>query len=180
MRNSEGVSEGGKHAKKFRSDRKMTPAQPEARAPYRTRAWCAATRGARDAERGQSRALRMHGKRGPQMGDDPRDPHRPGALTARHQVLRHTRRNPCTTGPVGRGPAQRGSRDAGEGLLRYQKMRSYRSHTDSETKTVTIEPGCGGTMVMHTGPGPGELQGVVSGWPHTRRMASENRRGKKT
>ena len=47
---------------------------------------------------------------------------------------------------------------------------SYRPHTDSETKTVTIEPNCEDTMVMHMGPGPCELQGVVSGWPHTKPM----------
>ena len=65
----------------FRSDRKMTPAQPEAQAPYRTQAWCAVARGASDAERDQSRALRMHGKREPETGDDPWDPHRLGILT---------------------------------------------------------------------------------------------------
>ena len=64
----------------------MTPAQPEAQVLYRTRAWCAVARGASDAERDQCRALRMHGKHGPQTGDDPRDPHRPGALTACRQV----------------------------------------------------------------------------------------------
>ena len=82
-------------------------------------------------------------------------------------------------GPVDCEPAQKGSHDAKEELLRNQKMRSYRPHTDSETKTVTIEPGCGDTMVMHMGPSPSELQGVVSGRPHALRMASEKRREKK-
>ena len=66
------------------------------------------------------------------------------------------------TGPVGRGIAQRGTRAAGEGLLRNRKMRSYRIHTDSETKTVAVEPGCGNTMIMHMDPSPGELRGVVT------------------
>ena len=64
-------------------------------------------------------------------------------------------------------------------MLRNQKMRSYRLHTDSETKTVTIEPGCKDTMVMHMGPSPGELQGVVHRFPNLLRMAGENRREKK-
>ena len=62
----------------FRSDRKMTPAQPEAQVLYRTLAWCAVARGASDAERDQSRSAYTPGKREPQTGDDPRDPHRPG------------------------------------------------------------------------------------------------------
>ena len=64
-------------------------------------------------------------------------------------------------------------------MLRNQKMRSYRLHTDSETKTVTIEPGCKDTMVIHMGPSPGELQGLGPDWPRTPRMAGENLRGKK-
>ena len=64
-------------------------------------------------------------------------------------------------------------------MLRNQKMRSYRLHTDSETKTVTIEPGCKDTMVMHMGPSPGELQGVVHRFPNLLRMAGENCREKK-
>ena len=64
-------------------------------------------------------------------------------------------------------------------MLRNRKMRSYRSHTDSETKTVTIEPGCKDTMVMHVDPSPGEMQGPVPSKPHTLHMAGENRREKK-
>ena len=38
-------------------------------------------------------------------------------------------------------------------LLRNREMRSYRPHTDFETKTVTIdEPGCKDTMIMHMDP----------------------------
>ena len=44
-------------------------------------------------------------------------------------------------------------------MLRNQKMRSYRIHTASETKTVTIEPGCRDTVILHMGLNPGELQG---------------------
>ena len=156
----------------------MTPVQPEAQVLYRTLAWCAATSGASDAERDQSRALHMHGKCGPQTGNDPRDRHRPGAPTACRQVLCVARGEGCTKGSVGCGPVQRGSRAAGEGLLRNQKMRSYRFHTDSETETVTIEPGCGDTMVMHMGPSPGELQGLGTDWPHPLRMTGEIRREK--
>ena len=165
--------------KNFRSDRKMTPAQPEAQAPYRTLAWCAVAHGASDAERDQSRALRMRGKRGPQTGDDPRDPRRSGVPTACCRVPWHTHWERCTTGPVGRGLAQRGTRASGERLLRNQKMRSYRIHTDSETKTVTIEPSCGDSMVVYVDPSPGELQGLGPDWPRTPRMAGENLRGKK-
>ena len=163
----------------FRSDRKMTPAQPEAQVPYRTLAWRAVARGASDAERDQSRALCVHGKRGPKTGDDPRDPHLPGTQLVCCWVLRHTRRERCTRGTVGRGPAQRGSRAAEEGLLRNRKMRSYRIHTDSETKTVAIETGCKDTMVMHAGPSAGELQGLGTAGLGPRRMAGENRREKK-
>ena len=124
---------------------------------YRTLAWCAAASGASNAGRDQSRALRMHGKCGPQTGNDPRDPHRPDTRTACRLMLWHTRGERCTTGPVGCGPVQRGSHATGKWLLRNQKMRSYRLHTDSETKTVTIESGCKDTMVMHMGPSPGEL-----------------------
>ena len=158
----------------------MTPAQPEAQVLYRTLGWCAAASGASNAERDQCRALHMHGKCGPQTGDDPRDPHRPGTRLACRRVLWHTHRERRTTGPVGYGPAQGGSRDAGEGLLRNQKMRSYRPHTASETKTVTIEPGCGNAMVMHLGPSPGALQGVVTAGLSPLRMADENRREKNT
>ena len=63
-------------------------------------------------------------------------------------------------GPVDCEPAQKGSHDAKEELLRNQKMRSYRPHTDSETKTVTNEPGCRDTMVMHMGSGAAALQGL--------------------
>ena len=49
--------------------------------------------------------------------------------------------------------------------------------TDSETNTVTIEPGYGGTILMHMGPNPGELQGPVPCGTRALRMA--NRRGKK-
>ena len=75
-------------------------------------------------------------------------------------------------GPPGCGPAHRGSRAAGKGLLRNHEMRSYRPHTSSETKTVTINPGYGDTMAELAGPGPDELQGVVSGWPLALCMAS--------
>ena len=131
----------------------MTPAQPEPQVGHRTRAWCAATRGARDADRDQSRASRMPGKCGPRTGDDPRDPHRPGALTACHRVLWHTRKERRTTGPVGYGPAQRDFRAAWEELLRNHKMRSYKKKR-LKNKTVTIKPGCGNTMIMHIGPSP--------------------------
>ena len=79
---------------------------------------------------------------------------------------------------MGCGPVQRGSRAAGEGLLRNQKMRSYRFHTDSETETVTIEPGYKDTMVMHMGPSPGVLQGFDLNWPRALRMAGKHRREK--
>jgi hypothetical protein len=85
-----------------------------------------------------------------------------------------------TTGPVGCGPVQRGSHAIGDGLLRNQNMRSYRFHTASETKTVTIEPAYRNAMVMHVGPSPGQLQGLGPDWPHTQRMAGENRREKNT
>ena len=147
---------------------------------YRTQAWCAVARGASDAERDQSRALRMHGKCSPQTGDDPRDPHRRGALTACRRVLWHTHRERRTTGPVGYGPGQEGSRAAGEELLRNQKMQSYRIHTDSETETVTIEPGCMGTEIMHKGLSPGELQGDGPAKQDPQRIAGQNCREKKT
>ena len=156
----------------------MTPAQPEAQAPYRTQAWCAVARGASDAERDQSRAACMPGKRGPKTGNDPRDPHRPGALTACRQMLCVARGEGFTTGPMGCGPGQGGSLDTGEGLLRNRKMRSYHSHTDSETRTVTVEPDCKDTTVMHVGPSADELQGLGPDWPHPWRMACENRRKK--
>ena len=79
---------------------------------------------------------------------------------------------------MGCGPVQRGSRAAGEGLLRNQKMRSYRFHTDSETETVAIEPGCGDTMIMHVGPSPGELQGDGPAKQSHLRMTGKNRRKK--
>ena len=156
----------------------MTPAQPEAQAPYRTLAWCAVAHGASDAERDQSRALRMRGKRGPQTGDDPRDPRRSGVPTACCRVPWHTHWERCTTGPVGRGLAQRGTRASGERLLRNQKMRSYRIHTASETKTVTIEPGREDTVIMHMGSGPGELQGDGPAKQSHLRMAAKNRQEK--
>ena len=80
---------------------------------------------------------------------------------------------------MGCGLAQRDSRAAGEELLRNQKMRSYRIHTDSETKTVAIEPGCGNTMIMHMDPSPGELRGVVTARLGLLRMADKNRQKKK-
>ena len=43
---------------------------------------------------------------------------------------------------------------------------------------ATIEPGCGGTMIMHMGPSPGELQGLGPSGPHPLKMAEANRRGK--
>ena len=57
-------------------------------------------------------------------------------------------------------------------------MRSYHSHTTTETNTVTIEPGCGDTMDMHKGPSPGELQEVVTAGLSPLRMADANRREK--
>ena len=145
---------------------------------YRTRTWCVMARGASVAERDQCRALRMRGKHGPQMGDDPWDPHRPGALTTCRQVPWHTHRKRCTTGPVGCGPGQGGSLDAGEGLLRNRKMRSYHSHTDSETKTVTVEPDCKDTMVMHVGSSAGVHQGDSPAKQDPQRVAGEIRREK--
>ena len=53
-------------------------------------------------------------------------------------------------------------------------MRSYRIHTDSETETVTIEPGRKGTMVMHVGLSAGALQGLGPDWPRALRMVTEN------
>ena len=58
----------------FRSDRKMTPAQPKAQALYRTPAWCAVARGASDAERDQSQALCVHGKAWAKNGGRPSGP----------------------------------------------------------------------------------------------------------
>ena len=147
---------------------------------YRTLAWCAAASGASNAERDQSRALHMHGKRGPQTGNDPRDPHCSGTRTACRQVLWHTRRERRTTGPVGCGPVQRGSHDTGKGLLRNRKMRSYHFRTNSETKTVTIEPGYKDTMVVHMGTSPGKQQGLGTSGLRALRMAGENRWGGKT
>ena len=141
--------------------------------------WCAATYEAKDAERGQSRAACTPGKCGPKTGDDPRDPHQPDTQLACCQVLWHTRGERCTTGPVGCGLGQGGSHAVGEELLRNQKMRSYRPHTASETKTVTIEPGREDTVVMHLGLSPGELQGLGTAGLSPRLVAGENRQGKK-
>ena len=55
--------------------------------PYRTRTWCDVTCGARDTERDQCRALRVHGKCGPQTGEDP---HHPVTRKACRRVLWHT------------------------------------------------------------------------------------------
>ena len=58
-------------------------------------------------------------------------------------------------------------------------MRSYCSHTASETETVTIEPGCEDAMVMHMGPSLGEMQGLGTAGLGPLRMAGETRREKK-
>ena len=137
----------------------------------RTPVCCDVTHDKEDAERDQSRAAYTPGKREPETGNDPRDPHQWDTRLACRQVLWHTRGEQRTTGPVGHRPAQTGSRATGEGLLRNQKMRSYCSHTDSETETVTIEPGCKDTMVVHIDPNSGVLQGLGSGWPCALRMA---------
>ena len=55
-------------------------------------------------------------------------------------------------------------------------MRSYRPHTDSETKTVTIEPGCRDTTIVHMSPSPGVLQGLGPDGPHPLCMAGRNHR----
>ena len=138
----------------------MTPAQPEAQVLYRTLAWCAAASGASNAEQDQYRALHMRGKCSPQTGNNPRDPHQPGIQLACYQVLRVARGERCTTGPMGCRPVQGSSHDAGEGLLRNQKMRSYHFHTDSETEMVTIKPGCGDATAALSGTGASTLQGV--------------------
>ncbi len=59
-------------------------------------------------------------------------------------------------------------------------MRSYRIHTASETKTVTIKFGHGDTMDMHMGLDTGTLQGLGPSGPHTRRMAGKNHVKKNT
>ena len=58
-------------------------------------------------------------------------------------------------------------------------MQSYRIHTASETKTVTIEPGYEDTMIVHVGPSPGVLQGLDLNRPRALRMADKNRQEKK-
>ena len=153
----------------------MTPAQPEPQVGHRTRAWCAATRGARDADRDQSRASRMPGKCGPRTGDDPRDPHRPGALTACHRVLWHTRKERRTTGPVGYGPAQRDFRAAWEELLRNHKMRSYKKKTVKKQNSYDQARLREHHDHAHR-PEPNELQGAVTAWPSPMHMASTFRR----
>ena len=64
----------------------------------------------------------------------------------------------------------------GRGCSETEKCGHTAPHTASETKTVTIEPGCWGTMIVHVGPSPDELQGPVPSGSHTRCMAGENRR----
>jgi hypothetical protein len=54
-------------------------------------------------------------------------------------------------------------------------MRSYRFHTASETKTVTIKPDYGNTMDMHMGLDADALQGFGPDGQSLQRMAGENR-----
>ena len=67
----------------------------------------------------------------------------------------------------------------GRGCSETKKCGHTAPHTDSETETVTIEPGCGDTMVMHLGLSPSELQGPVPTRPSALRMAGKKRREKK-
>ena len=59
-------------------------------------------------------------------------------------------------------------------------MRSYRPHTDSETKTVTIELGCRDTTIVHTVPSPGAQQGPDFNRLRARHMADTSRHEKKS
>ena len=67
---------------------------------------------------------------------------------------------------------------SGRGCSETEKCGHTAPHTDSETETVTIDPGCGDTMVMHVGSGPGELQGDGPAKQSHLRMAGEIRRKK--
>ena len=146
---------------------------------YRTPVWCDVTHDMKDAERGQSQAAYMPGKREPETGNDLRNPHRWDTRLACCQVPWHTRGERRTTGPEDCEHAQKGSHDAKEELLQNQKMRSYRPHTDSETKTVTIEPGCRDTTIVHTVPSPGAQQGPDFNRLRARHMADTSRHEKK-
>ena len=83
--------------------------------------WCAAKRGTKDAEKDQSRALRRHGKCGPQTGDDPWDPHRPGAQTACRQVMWHTPGSDAQRDQWAAGPRKGASVMPGKGCCETAK-----------------------------------------------------------
>ena len=83
--------------------------------------WCAAKRGTKDAEKDQSRALRMHGKCGPQTGDDPWDPHRPGAQTACRQVMWYTPGSDAQRDQWAAGPRKGASVMPGKGCSETAK-----------------------------------------------------------
>ena len=73
-----------------------------------------------------------------------------------------------TSGPRARAKRLR------KGLLPNREIRSYRPHTDSETKILTVESGCGYTAVL-VGLDAGVLQGPVSAWRGPLRLTRTGR-----
>ena len=102
-----------------------------------------------------------------------RAPERPAARCYGTHAGSNTQRDQWAAGPCKEAHVM-----PGRGCSETKKCGHTAPHTDSETETVTIEPGCGDTMVMHVGPNPDELQGPVPSGSHTRCMAGEIRRKK--
>ena len=102
-----------------------------------------------------------------------RAPERPAARCYGTHAGSNTQRDQWAAGPCKEAHVM-----PGRGCSETKKCGHTAPHTDSETETVTIKPGCGDTMVMHVGSGPGELQGDGPAKQSHLRMAGEIRRKK--